>query len=134
MEKLTERKQENIIVGQKLQEYRLSRGITQNQIAESLGVARSRYVDYERGKCKIPLEMILKLSNVFRITPNRLYEILGMETSQVQGADLLIMIDDFVVNINSQNISFNDRILSDEEKELFINLIHIAFDEFKKGI
>ena len=49
---------------QKLQEIRLSAGLTQEELGNSLGVSRFTVLDWESGKRTPTLEMLYKLANV----------------------------------------------------------------------
>lgn len=62
-------------IGLNLQRARKSAGITQNQIAEELGMAQTQYSRYERGAVELDYQKIIFLCQRFDITPNDLFDI-----------------------------------------------------------
>lgn len=138
---ISDAKQENINIGRKLQQYRLERGISQQEMAKRLAISRSGYSDYERGKCKISLEMLIKMSSVFRVTPNRLSEILQAEFPQYNPAntdstDLKIATKLFIEQLKIQDVFISGQALSNNDLKLFETLINNAVNVIelnKKG-
>lgn len=61
-----------ITYGQKLKNARLALGFTQEKIAECLGLAPRYISDIERGKTKGSIDTLIKLCNIYNITPNDL--------------------------------------------------------------
>lgn len=61
-----------ITYGQKLKKARLSLGLTQEKIAEFLALAPRYISDIERGKTKGSIDTLIKLCNIYNITPNDL--------------------------------------------------------------
>ena len=49
-----------------LKQYRESAKLTQREVATSLGVSESAYRSYELGDRKIPIDLLMKLANVYR--------------------------------------------------------------------
>ena len=47
-------------------------GVTQNQIADLLGVERSSYAKYEGGTVDPPLDVLYKISLICRVTADEL--------------------------------------------------------------
>lgn len=60
--------------GYRLKEAREERGYTQKQIAAVIGVTRSAYNQYERGRRDIPIESVIKLADYYQCSTD---EILG---------------------------------------------------------
>jgi len=56
--------------GKRLAEVRISRKLTQAEAAEKLGTVQSTYSGYELGTRKINLELILKFSEIYDVSPN----------------------------------------------------------------
>lgn len=96
----------NVSYGKKLREARLSLGLTQEKVAEYLNLAPRYVSDIERNKTKGSIDTLIKLCNIYNITPN----------------DLL---SDFIYfdipQSNWELLGFNS--LSDENKNIIINLI-----------
>ena len=58
--------------GRNLASSRVALGLSQADIAKSLGMTQSTYAGYETGTRKIPLSVIIQLSNYFGKTPDEL--------------------------------------------------------------
>lgn len=56
--------------GKRLAEVRISKKLTQAEAAEKLGTVQSTYSGYELGTRKINLELILKFSEIYDVSPN----------------------------------------------------------------
>lgn len=56
--------------GKRLAEVRISKKLTQAEAAEKLGTVQSTYSGYELGTRKINLELILKFSEIYNVSPN----------------------------------------------------------------
>ena len=59
-------------LGQRLKRERAKMGVTQNQIADLLGVERSSYAKYEDGTVDPPLDVLYKISLIYRVTADEL--------------------------------------------------------------
>lgn len=58
-----------ILIGNNLKNIRISLGLTQEEVAEALGLS-SRYLsDIERNKTKGSITMLVKLCNLYNVTP-----------------------------------------------------------------
>lgn len=47
---------------------REDRDITQKQLAEKLNIAQNTYSQYENGGRQFPVDVIIKLSDIFKVT------------------------------------------------------------------
>lgn len=64
-------------IGSKFQEYRLKNNLTQNQVAELTGLEPRHISQIERGLSKGSIDTLIKLCNVYQITPDIiLYDLL----------------------------------------------------------
>jgi transcriptional regulator with XRE-family HTH domain len=61
-------------LGKKLKELRTKAGLTQNQMADNLGIQRSRYNSWEQDIAKPRFEMLSALCDVFKVDINELIE------------------------------------------------------------
>ena len=59
-------------LGERLKKERMKMGITQNQMAEFLGIERSRYAKYECGDVDPPLDVLYKISLIYRVSADEL--------------------------------------------------------------
>lgn len=62
-------------VGKKIQELRDSRKLTQKELADIIGIARSTLANYERGKHDVPLELIPVIAKFFGVTTDYLFDL-----------------------------------------------------------
>ena len=63
-------------VGQRMKELRLDKGLTQQDLADKLGIDRSNYSKYELGKLESNNAMLVSLSQIFGVSTDYL---LGLE-------------------------------------------------------
>ena len=78
--------EQNIKYGQKLKAARESLGLTQEKVAEYLGLGPRYISDIERNKTKGSIDTLVKLCNIYNITPNDLlneYIYFNIETSNI---------------------------------------------------
>ena len=59
-------------VGEKLHAVRKRLGMTQAEVAEASGLSDRTYADIERGNVNMRIETVLKICNVFHITPDEI--------------------------------------------------------------
>lgn len=60
---------------EKLKIERKKRGITQERIAKDLGITQQQYYLYESGKRQLPIELLIKICNLYKISADELLEI-----------------------------------------------------------
>lgn len=102
-----EGKKLNIKIGKLLKKTRKSLGYTQEEVAEMLDLA-SRYIsDIERDKTKGSIDTLIKLCNVYKITPTYVLQ------------DYLDISNDFKIDPNL--IGFYE--LSEHDKKIILELI-----------
>ena len=97
-----------ILIGNRLKQIRKSTGLTQEQVAKKLGLAPRYISDIERDKTKGSLDTLVKLCNIYNVSPSFILK------DYIKISD-----NDF---INDSLTGYNT--LSDYEKELIIELIH----------
>ena len=61
------------IVGKNLQEARKFKGLTQECVAKELKMTQQQYSRFENGVFELSYSQILKLCNLYNITPNDLF-------------------------------------------------------------
>ena len=64
-----EKQNMQILIGETLRNIRLSLGLTQEEVAESLGLAPRYISDIERNKTKGSITTLVKLCNLYNVTP-----------------------------------------------------------------
>ena len=73
-----------IKIGNMMKSIRKSRGLTQEQVAEQLGLAPRYISDIERDKTKGSIDTLVKLCNIYHITPTYvLRDFLNSEEIQI---------------------------------------------------
>jgi len=60
----------NKTFGQRLASFRKKRGLTQCELAEIIGISQSTLTDYERDKLRLHDDLIVKLTDVLKISAN----------------------------------------------------------------
>ena len=61
------------IFGERLREVRKSKKITQQEVADRLGIKRNTYSDWENGKTEPTFEILVKLADLFDISLDWLF-------------------------------------------------------------
>lgn len=112
-----------------LKTYRQYRGLTQKDVADSLGMTHSGYSKYERGERKITIEMWMRLMIILNIPSSAL----GNDESFLE-QDLWISYDNRLYEL-AQDIIKNKSVMNDSElknaKELFLNEFNNIQEEKK---
>jgi transcriptional regulator with XRE-family HTH domain len=70
-------------VGERLARIRRERGITQAELAEKLGLAQPNVSDYERGILRLNADLILKLTDILKVSAD---ELLGLREPKLSGS------------------------------------------------
>lgn len=73
-------------IGKRLKELRKAAGLTQQNVADILGVDRTAYTLYETGKNTPPVHTCIKLSDMYAVTVGYL---LGTEEMPEEGIDYI---------------------------------------------
>ena len=71
-------------INELIKDFREDNDLSQMEVAKYLNIPRSTYGHYETGNSKIPLETIIQLSKLYKITPN---DLLGF-SSDFAGTDI----------------------------------------------
>lgn len=66
-------------MGKRIANLRKQKGLTQWELADKMGIARSLITDYERGKLRLFDEIIIKLADAFEMTTD---DVLGYKTQK----------------------------------------------------
>ncbi len=83
----TKKNEQNIKFGNKLKLARETLGLTQEKVAEYLGLGPRYISDIERNKTKGSIDTLIKLCNIYNITPNDLlseYIYFNLETNNIE--------------------------------------------------
>lgn len=60
------------VIGKNLKKYRDIKGLTQQEVWEAAGIAKSSYTNYEAGKAMPSAEKILLIANVLDVTTDQI--------------------------------------------------------------
>ena len=52
----------------RLKELRLERGLTQEQVAEAIGISRSAYSHYENELRRLPVELLIQIASFYNVS------------------------------------------------------------------
>lgn len=66
-------------VGDRMREWRISRRVTQRQLAERVGITQSALSNYENGKREMPLFVALNVSRALQVPLGLLVPVPGMQ-------------------------------------------------------
>lgn len=67
------KKEKKKVFSARLKELRLQHGISQEELAEQIGIKRNSYSDWENGKCKPSYEKLEKIADFFEISLDWLF-------------------------------------------------------------
>lgn len=108
----------------KIKTLRKEKKQTQQQIADLLGVRRSTYGEYERGKILPPFDKIKILAEHFGVSVNFFVDGEERETSEI---DVSKQLNEALQQLkNTSDLSFEGQPLDNESRELLINSIENA--------
>ncbi|MDQ5984185.1 MAG: hypothetical protein RUMPE_01224 [Eubacteriales bacterium SKADARSKE-1] len=108
-----------------LKSLRQSQGITQAQLADSLGISASTVGMYEQGRREPEAAMLKKIALVFKISVDDLLDTLP--SFKNSDRDVSEVIDDITFTLKSQKgLMFNGKPVSSEDQEKIANAIKIA--------
>lgn len=63
------------VFGEKLKELRKEEGITQEELAEKLEVSKTTVVNYENANRKVPLDIVVKIAQLFNVSVDTLLNV-----------------------------------------------------------
>lgn len=109
--------------GRNLAVARVALGLSQADIAKSLGMTQSTYAGYETGTRKVPLSVIIQLANYLGKSPD---ELISGKPSSVQ-----IVKNDFSLSDLEKDIIRKFRTLNNGERAMFLRTIGV--DDTEKG-
>lgn len=109
--------------GRNLAVARVALGLSQADIAKSLGMTQSTYAGYETGTRKVPLSVIIQLANYLGKSPD---ELISGKPSGVQ-----IVKNDFSLSDLEKDIIRKFRTLNNGERAMFLRTIGV--DDTEKG-
>ncbi|MGN0288414.1 MAG: helix-turn-helix domain-containing protein [Lachnospiraceae bacterium] len=101
--------------GRNLAAARVALGLSQSDIAKSLGMTQSTYAGYETGTRKVPLSVIIQLANYFGKSPD---ELINGKSSDVHR-----IINDFPLSDLEKDIIKKFRTLTNGERSMFLRSI-----------
>ena len=126
-----------MMLNQRLKHFRTTSGLTQQQVADVLGLDRSTYAYYESGKTTPDIKSVNKLLKIFNISYYELMEEADPTELSVRDADVQ---DDSEDKLHIYDLSKQEkrlviyfRVLSpNQQKDLLKSISPEAFDDRKK--
>lgn len=103
--------------GRNLASARTARGLSQAEIAKSLGMIQSTYAGYETGTRKVPLSVIIQLANYFGKSAD---ELISGKTPDMYPAK-----NNFSISDLEKDIIRKFRTLNDAERAMFLRTIGV---------
>ncbi len=113
-------------LGSKIKQLRKSRGITQSELAENLGISSSAVGMYEQGRREPDNNTLLKLCSYFGITSD--YLLGNTETKITSGSrEVSDVFDEFTRVLSSQQCLMFDGIpLNEEDRSKIVDAIKVV--------
>ncbi len=99
---------------EQLRKCRISCGLSQLQVANTLGIDRTTYTCYENGRIEPNLKIIAKLSQIFDVDVSLLLPKEG--PSSLKDSDAKSNIPFYLLSKEEKTLILNYRLLSDNEK------------------
>lgn len=96
---------------------RNQKGVSQQQVADAIGVSRGQYGHYETGHSVPSADIIIKLSRYFQTTPN---DLLDIDEQNAEQSYLYIM---------GRDGRHTKKVLTTEQEEKIKKLIEVALPE-----
>lgn len=82
------------LLGQRIREFRKNRGITQEKLAELLGIGTANISYIENGKFAPSIENFEKLITIFNVEPYELYKFPNAKTAEEIKSELFCALSD----------------------------------------
>lgn len=112
------------MIAKKLKMFREKRALTQQQVADELGINRSTYSYYELGRIQPDIKTIIKLSKIFDVHYIELLDDEDTDRLADSSTDTLPLIK----KIEPKIYNFSNLHLSDMEKKLILNFRLLSQD------
>jgi transcriptional regulator with XRE-family HTH domain len=106
------------IIGEKLQELRASKGISQKDLAERLKVGQTIISYYEKGEREIKATTVAELADIFGVTPNYL---MGYEDKIVMSNNEVVRFSESdleILKVIQQNSAFMKYVRNDTDEKI----------------
>lgn len=97
-----------------LKKFRKQKKLTQEELANRIGVIRATYWAYEKGSIMPPYEKLEQLADIFGITID---ELMGRETDK---SDISDDLSKLIRKLEKENQVYDGELLNDQTRELLI--------------
>lgn len=127
-----------------LKRLRLSKGLTQEELANGTGLAKSSISMYESGRRKPSFEVLEAFADFFNVDMNTLWETRPMEQSPAPASDDLPDVSPTGKKIDARtrrqlekvleddNLTYNGVVLNEEDREKVKKALELAFWDIKE--
>ena len=101
----------NAMLGERIRVLRNAKKMTQEQVAQEIGVSRQKYARIENGTNSVTLEILVKVAGVFKVTVADITKVLDEEpviefrsgSSEESAMEMFEMLDLFYANKHLYN-------------------------------
>lgn len=100
-------------IGSRIREARISKNMTQPELAEKIGITKGAIANYENEVSVPKHEILFKLMTELGVDANYLYQDLLKDVSE-----------DLILSSEEKELIKNIRVLSEDDKKIVHNLIH----------
>lgn len=125
-------KQLRLVVGKNIRHYRESKGLTQKELGDRIGVQNNTVSAYERGTTALGQDTLFQISNVLNVKVDDLFPDKQGTTNELERAlrltnDLELKDMEFLNTLIEKTLS-----LDEEEREKFLESIRFTVDYYNK--
>ena len=108
-------------IGDRIRKLRISKRMTQGELAKELGVSPSTVGMYEQGRRQPDGEMLIKLCEIFSVTADSL---LGVSEEPLEATEIIKVMSDRIRC--DKGIMLNGAPMSVEDREKLLDAIEVA--------
>lgn len=112
-----------------LRKLRLSKGLTQEELANGTGLAKSSISMYESGRRKPSFEVLEAFADFFNVDMNTLWEISASPTGQKIDARTRRQLE---AVLDDDNLTYNGVVLDGDDKEKVKKALELIFWDVKE--
>jgi transcriptional regulator with XRE-family HTH domain len=107
--------------GQRLRKIRRGRHLSQEDLAERLGVRQDTISDYERGKCRPPADFIWRIATVLRVDVGYFFPRDDFASLSPEERDTLALLESFSPLTLKYTLSLIQGFVSYQQQRLFLS-------------
>lgn len=123
-------------LGERIKHVRKDKGLTQKELAEKLGIARSTLAGYETNQITPSVNIVFKMSKEFDITPNYFLRVmmvkLDLQENDYTTVNIIHELSKLQDKLETQDLFINGQIV--DSKSQLSELVNFTLEQTKKTI